>query len=107
MAGSRSTPAVEPQRDLRGRDAVEQHVADRDLDVLGVDAERERQAGLGVEVDEEHPEALVGERRSEGDDRRRLGDPTLLVGDGDDAAHGVLRSSRRVVGWGAGLHLRA
>jgi hypothetical protein len=79
--------ALEADRDVGGRDAVEEHVRHRLLDVLGIDAEGEREAGLGVEVDEEDRQPGVRERRPEGDDRRRLGHAALLVGDGDDAAH--------------------
>ena len=46
---------------------------------------RERQAGLRVEVDEQHPVAELGERGPERGDGGRLGDATLLVGDREDA----------------------
>ena len=67
-----------------GIHALGEHVVDGGVEVLGVDAEAEGEAGLGVEVDEEDPLALLGERRTERGDSGRLGDAALLVGDGDD-----------------------
>ncbi len=80
-------------------DAGGEDVVHRELEVLGVDAQRERQAGLGVEVDEQHPLPLLGERRPEGGHGRRLGDAALLVGDGEDRGHrGPLCTARLPIG---------
>ena len=66
---------------LGGVDALGEHVMHGELEVLRVDAERERQAGLRIEVDEQHPAALLGERGAQRRDGGRLGDAALLVGD--------------------------
>ena len=75
--------------DLGRVDALGQHVVDRDLEVLGVDAEGERQAGLGIEVDEQDRLAELDERGADRCDAGRLRDATLLVGDGEDVGAGV------------------
>ena len=62
---------------------VHEHVVDRALDVAGVDAEPGRRVALRVEVDHQHPEPELGERRAEVDGGGRLADATLLVGDRD------------------------
>ena len=64
-----------------GREALGEHVVDRQLEVLGVDAEGEGQAGLRVEVDEQHRLPQLGERGPDRGDGGRLGDAALLVGD--------------------------
>ena len=56
--------------------------------LLGLEAEREREARLRIEVDEEHALAEVGERQADGLGRRGLGDAALLVGDREDPRHG-------------------
>ena len=84
VAGSRSTPSSVCDDHLGRVQALGQHVVDRQLEVLGVDAERERQAGLRVEVDEQHALAELGERGAERGDGGRLRDATLLVGDRED-----------------------
>ena len=66
------------------RRVVHEHVVDRALDVAGVDAEAGRGVALGVEVDDEHPEARLGQGRAEVHRGRGLPDAALLVGDGDD-----------------------
>jgi hypothetical protein len=68
--------------DLERVDALGQDVVHRGLEVLGVDAEREGEAGLRVEVDQQHPVPELGQRGADGRDGRGLGDPALLVGDG-------------------------
>ena len=69
--------------DLQRVHALGQDVVHGDLEVLRIDAERERQAGLRVEVDQQHAVAQLGQGRPDGGDGRRLGDAALLVGDGE------------------------
>ena len=90
VAGSRSTPSSVLDDHLGRRQPLGQHVVDRELEVLGVDAQREGQAGLRVEVDEQHPVAELGQRGPDRGDGRRLGDATLLVGDREDVSSLVI-----------------
>src|SRR5438094_145557 len=53
---------------VTGADAAEQHVVDRLVQVLWVDADRERQAGLWVQVDQQHPLAELDQGCAEGGD---------------------------------------
>ncbi len=69
VAGSRSTPSSVVEDDLGGVEPLGEHVVHRELEVLGVDAQRERQAGLRVEVDEEDPAGPA--RRARRPARRR------------------------------------
>ena len=55
--------------------------------LLGLEAEREREAGLRIEVDEQHLLAEIGERQPDGLGRRGLGHAALLVGDREDPRH--------------------
>ena len=55
-----------------------------DSTASGSTPEAEGEAGLRVEVDEQHPAALLRERGTERGDGGGLGDPALLVGEGDD-----------------------
>ena len=77
------------------REVVDEHVEHRLLERVGVDALRHREVALGVHVDAQDAVALLGEGRREVQRGGRLGDPALLVGEGDDrglAGHVVLRS---------------
>ena len=47
---------------------------------VGILAEREGQTTLRVQIDEQHPPALLRHRRAQRRDRRRLGNAALLVG---------------------------
>ena len=67
---------------------------DRELEGLGVEPEREGQAGLRVEVDHENPLPELGERHPDGRDGGGLGDATLLVGHRDRAGHGASFGAR-------------
>ncbi len=69
VAGSRSTPSSVSRITSAGDEALGQHVVHRELEVLRVDAEGEGQAGLRVEVDEQHP--LARARRARLRARRR------------------------------------
>ena len=72
-----------------GLHALEQHVVQRRGALLGLEAEREGEARLRVEVDEEHPLAEVRQRQPDGLGRRGLGDAAFLVGDREHPRHGV------------------
>src|SRR3954451_17918448 len=65
-------------------DPLGQHVMHRQLNVLRIDAQRERQASLRIEVDQQDLGAELGKRCTERGDGRRLGDAPLLVGDRED-----------------------
>jgi hypothetical protein len=52
-------------------------------------AEADRQRALRVEVDQQHPPAVFGQRRAEVDRRGGLADPALLVAESDDAGGSV------------------
>ena len=69
---------------LADRGLVHEHVVHRRLERVGVDPLRHRQVALRVHVDAEDAEALLDEGDGEVERRRRLGDATLLVGEGDD-----------------------
>ena len=69
--------------DLGDRLALDEDVVDaRDLGVV-LDAERGAGVPLGVEVDDEHGAAGLGQGRRDVDRRRRLADPALLVRHGE------------------------
>ena len=87
VAGSRSTPSSVSMMHLGRVETLGQHVVHRELEVLGVDAEGEGQAGLRVEVDEQDLVAELGQGRPEGGHRGGLGDAALLVGDRECRCH--------------------
>ena len=60
---------------------------DRELERLGVEPDREGQAGLGVEVDEQHAVPELGQGGAERDDGGGLRDAALLVDDGEGGGH--------------------
>ena len=62
--------------------------------LVGILAERKRQTPLRIEVDEQHSSALLHHRRPQRRDRRRFGDPTLLIGDRKYPRHVVHRCTR-------------
>src|SRR6478735_176927 len=64
---------------LLDRQAVHEHVEHRLLDRVWVQPLRHREVALRVEVDQEHLEALLGERHAQVQRRRRLRDTALLV----------------------------
>lgn len=88
-------PVVGVEPDLAGVEALRQNVVDGELEVLRVDAQGERQAGLRVEIDQQHTLPQLGERRTERGDRRGLGDATLLVGDRERCPSHWLHHARR------------
>ena len=71
----------------RRADPAEQHVVHAELDGLRVQAEGEGQAGLRVEVDQEHLAALLRQGAAQRRHGGRLGDPALLVRHCDGPAH--------------------
>ena len=73
---------------VAGLHPFQQHVVQRRRARLGLEAEGEREAGLRVEVDEEHPLAEVGQCEADGLGRRGLGDAAFLVGDREYPRHG-------------------
>ena len=87
VGGQQSHPARVDDR-VVGLHPLQQHVVQRRRALLGLEAEGEGEAGLGVEVDEEHPLAEIGERQADGLGRRGLGDAAFLVGDREHPRHG-------------------
>ena len=88
--GGQQVDAVLGRQDRHRRaDPAEQHVVDAELDGLRVQPERERQAGLRVQVDQQHLVAALGQGGAERRDGGRLGDAALLVRYGDGPAHGA------------------
>ena len=73
------------------------HLSDEDVvqgvvQPVGIQSHGERQARLGVEIDEEHSPPEPAEGIPERMDGSRLGDATFLVGDRQHARHsGILR----------------
>jgi len=61
----------------------------RHFELVGVETDREREAGLRIEVDEKHPVPEPGQRDSERVDRRGLRHAALLVRDREDPGHVV------------------
>ena len=65
--------------------ALHEQVVDRGSSSCGLTPRPDRQRALRVEVDEQHPAAVLGERGTQVDGRRRLADAALLVAHRDDA----------------------
>ena len=73
------------EHDVVQRDVpVHDQVVDALVDVVGVDAQPDRQRALRVEVDQQHLAAVLGQRGTQVDRRRGLADAALLVAHGDD-----------------------
>ena len=72
---------------------VEEDVVEGRGALLGLETEGEGEAGLGVEVDEQHPFAEVGEGEPQGLGRRGLADAALLVGDREHPRHAAESTS--------------
>ena len=75
--------------------ALHEQVVDRGLQLVGLHAEADRERALRVEVHQEHPAAVLGERRAEVDGGRRLADATLLVRHRDHPGRAVLLQRSR------------
>ena len=83
-------------QDVLDRDVVlHEQVVDRQVEVVRVDAEADRERALRVEVDQQHLAPVLGQRRTEVDGGRGLADATLLVGHRDDAGRAVLVQRHR------------
>ena len=95
VGGEQLHPARVDDR-VVGLHPLQQHVVQGRRALLGLEAEREREAGLRVEVDEQHPLAEVGQREADGLGRRGLGDAALLVGDREHPRHGRRVYERRI-----------
>src|SRR5690606_948895 len=72
-----------------GVQLLEQHVAGGRVQVALVDAAAHGGVALGVEIDQQHPLGRGGQRGGQVDCGGGLADAALLVGNGDDAGHGV------------------
>ena len=80
--GGQQVHAVRSLHDgLGGVEALGQDVVHGDVEVFGVDAEREGQAGLGVEVHQEDRVPQLDQRSTDRGHRGGLGNAALLVGD--------------------------
>ena len=66
---------------------ADQHVVQRRVELVGIEAQRIGEARLRVEVDHEDAASLLGQRHPEGLHGRRLGHAALLIGDRDDLDH--------------------
>ena len=90
VAGRMSSPSTLRHHATRvgGLHLAHEHVMDRLVQIVGVDADGEGETRLGVEVDEQHTPPHLRQREAEGVDRRRLGDATFLVGHRHDPRHG-------------------
>ena len=76
--------------------ALNQQVVDRDVELLGRDAQTNRQGALGVEVDQEHLASTLSEGGAEVDRGRCLAHATLLVAQRDDARRTLAGERRRL-----------
>src|SRR5690606_15593388 len=79
--------------------ALDEQVVDRGVQLVSGDAEAHGQGALRVEVDEQHPAAVLRQRRAQVDRRRGLADAALLVAHRDDPSRAVpvKRCGRREV----------
>ena len=68
--------------------AAEDHVVERPLELVGLEPHRVAQAGLRVEVDQQHAGSGPGQGHTEGVCGGGLGHPALLVGHCHDPRHG-------------------
>ena len=57
------------------------------LEGIGVEAKGEREASLGIQINEQDPLAELDEGAAEAGHGRGLGDTALLIGDGEGASH--------------------
>ena len=75
--------------------ALHQQVVDRQVHLVRVQAQPDRQRALRVEVDQQHLAAVLGQRGAQVDRGRGLADPALLVAHRDHAGVAVRRSDGR------------
>ena len=85
LLGSRSMPFMPVLKTTSaGRQpALHQQVVDGVLQLVRLDAQPDRKRALGVEIHQQHPAAVLGQRRAQVDGRRGLADAALLVADRD------------------------
>ena len=76
--------------------ASDEDVVERLIEPVGIEAERERQAGLRIQVDHQSPAPQLGHGHAQRVHRGRLGHPALLVGHGQDVGH---TREHRPVSW--------
>src|SRR5690606_26989685 len=74
---------------VAGDVVLHQQVVDRQVEVVRVDPQADRQGALRVEVDQQHPAAVLGQGGTQVDGRGGLADATFLVGHRDDAGRTV------------------
>jgi hypothetical protein len=73
----------------------DQDVSHRDLDGVEVDTEAGGEVRLGIHVDAQDPQPVLGEGAGQVDGRGRLADTALLIGNRDHVCHrGVTSFSR-------------
>src|SRR5690606_38755130 len=75
---------------------LHEHRVDGAVQLVGVDPQTRGGCTLRVEVDDEDPPAVLGERGAEVDGRRRLAHAALLVAHRDDARRSVAVERRRL-----------
>jgi hypothetical protein len=85
--GEEVEPVGPLHQDLGGGGPTQHEVVQRELELVGRQAGGEREAGLRIEIDQEHPLPLFGEGRPERVHRRGLGHAALLVGHCDHHGH--------------------
>ena len=73
------------QAGLGERSAHHDDVVDAGLDATPIDSKTGRGVGLGIDVDQEHLPAHLGERSAHADGRGGLSNTALLVGDRENA----------------------
>ena len=100
LLGSRSMPAtlVLSRTSSAVTSPLHEQVVDGAVELVRVDAEPDRQRALRVEVDQQHPAAVLGQRGAQVDRGRGLADAALLVAHGDDRGPGRARSRRLGLG---------
>ena len=72
---------------LLDRQPVDENVVHRALDRVGVEPLAHREVPLGIQVNDQHAQALLGERDSKVQRGRGLRHAALLVGERDDPCH--------------------
>ena len=79
--------ARDGQGHLGDAPATDEHVVQRAVECVGVEAEREREAGLRIEVDDQGPPAQLGRGHAERVHGGGLRHSALLIGHRQDIGH--------------------